>query len=87
MQGAPVPPDELNRVKALLLRQIPLGDASVNEIARRLAENWELELPLDEPTIAAQRYIALQPEDVRAAFVRWMRPTDLVRVTQGPQPQ
>ena len=87
MQGAPVPPDELNRVKALLLRQIPLGDASVNEIARRLAENWELELPLDEPTIAAQRYIALQPEDVRAAFVKWMRPKDLVRVTQGPPPQ
>jgi len=87
MQSAPVPPEELMRVKALLLRQIPLGEASVNEIARRLAENWDLELALDEPTLAAERYIALQPEDVRQAFVKWMRPSDLVRVTQGPPPQ
>jgi zinc protease len=87
MQSTAVPAAELTRVKALLLRQIPLGESSVNEIARRLAENWDLELPLDEPTLAAQHYIALEPEDVRLAFSKWMRPSDLVRVTQGPPPQ
>jgi len=87
MQATSVPVDELTRVKSLLLRQIPLGESSVNEIARRLAENWDLELPLDEPAIAARRYIALGPEDVRHAFAKWMRPKDLVRVTQGPPPQ
>jgi zinc protease len=87
MQSTAVPTDELARVKALLLRQIPLGESSVNEIARRLAENWDLELPLDEPTLAAQHYVALQPEDVRLAFSKWVRPSDLVRVTQGPPPK
>jgi zinc protease len=87
MQTTSVPTEELTRVKALLLRQIPLGESSVNEIARRLAENWDLQLPLDEPTIAAKRYIALGPDDVRRTFAKWMRPASLVRVTQGPLPQ
>jgi zinc protease len=44
-------------------------------------------LPLDEPTVAAQRYIALKPEDVQAAFRKWLRPDDLVRISEGPTPQ
>jgi zinc protease len=46
-----------------------------------------LGLPLDEPIQAARRYVALTPEDVRAAFAKWLRPDDLVQVTQGPAPQ
>ena len=58
---AETPPgaDELLRVKALLLRQIPLAEASVEGIAHRLLERREYDLPLDEPTLAARRYIAL----------------------------
>ncbi len=87
MQTNPVAPDELLRVKALLLRQIPLGEASVDQIARGFLESRELDLPLDEPTLAAQRYIALGPADIQAAFQKWMRPDDLVRISQGPDPQ
>jgi zinc protease len=50
-------------------------------------ERRDLELPLDEPAIAARRYIALDAGAVQAAFRRWLRPDDLVRVTQGPAPQ
>jgi len=79
--------EELNRVKALLLRQIPLNNASVDAIARGFLERRDLDLPLDEPTRAAQRYIDLKPADVQAAFKKWVRPDGLVRVTRGPAPQ
>ncbi|HEY6452505.1 MAG TPA: pitrilysin family protein [Steroidobacteraceae bacterium] len=87
MQQAPVGADELLRVKELLLRQIPLAEASVEGIAHGLIERRELGLPLDEPWIAAHRYIDLTPAQVQAAFQKWMRPNDLVRITQGPPPQ
>src|SRR6266567_4265463 len=87
MQDTPVGADELQRTKALMLRQIPLGEASIARIARALAGRWELDLPLDEPTNAARRYIALGPAEVQAAFKKWVRPGDLVRVSQGPSPQ
>jgi zinc protease len=87
MQDAPVSADELQRVKALMLRQIPLGEASIGGIARGLAGRWDLDLPLDEPTRAAQRYIAIGPAEIQAAFKKWVRPDDLVRISQGPAPQ
>ena len=87
MQSTAVPDAELKRVKAQLLRQIPLSEDSVGEIARALIGRVDLGLPLDEPTIAARRFIALEPADVRAAFEKWMRPADLVRVSQGPAPR
>ena len=87
MQTTPVGQDELVRVKALLLRQIPLSEASVAGIAHGLLGRSDLGLPLDEPTIAAHRYIDLGPEDVQAAFRKWIRPDDLVRVSEGPTPQ
>jgi zinc protease len=86
MQRTPVAADELQRAKALLLRQIPLAESSVEGIAHGLMERRDLDLPLDEPTIAARRYIELTPAEVQTAFQRWIRPDDLVRVTQGPTP-
>ena len=87
MQTTPVGDAELNRAKAILLRAMPLEEASINDIARGFAGRRELNLPLDEPTIAARHYIALTPTDVQAAFKKWIRPDDLVRASQGPAPQ
>lgn len=86
MQDQPVGADELQRVKALMIRQIPLGEASVTNIARGLAGRWDLDLPPDEPTIAAQHYAAMTPAQIQAAFKKWIHPDDLVRVTEGPAP-
>ncbi|HVW68185.1 MAG TPA: pitrilysin family protein, partial [Steroidobacteraceae bacterium] len=86
MQTAPPTADELVRVKALLLRQIPLSESSVDDIAHGLLGRVDLGLPLDEPTDAARRYIGLGPADVQAAFRKWLRPDDLVRVSEGPAP-
>jgi zinc protease len=87
MQTQPVGEEELTRVKALLLRQIPLNESSIDEIAHGFLQRRDDNLPLDEPTQAARRYIALKPAEVQSVFKKWVRPDDLVRVTQGPTPQ
>ncbi|MFI4886430.1 MAG: M16 family metallopeptidase [Steroidobacterales bacterium] len=87
MQRAPVGKEELLRVKELLVRQIPLDESSVDAIAGGIISRADLGLPLDEPTIAAQRYIELGPQQIEAAFHKWMRPGDLVRVSEGPAPK
>ena len=84
MQKTPVSADELRRAKALLLRRIALDEAGVDDIAGGIIERWDLGLPLDEPTIAARRYLELGAHDVQAAFAKWLRPGALVRVSQGP---
>jgi len=86
MQTTPAGADELTRVKAYLLRQIPLSEAGLDEIARALLARTDLGLPLDEPRRAAERYIALDARAVQEAFRKWLRPQDLVRVSMGPTP-
>jgi zinc protease len=85
MQTAPVPPEELQLAKALLLRQIPLQESSVEAIAKGLLHRATHDLPLDEPILAAHRYVKLTAEAVKAAFARWLHPGDLVEVTEGPE--
>ncbi len=87
MQTAPPTGHELEEAKALLLREIPLSESSVDTIAGGMLSRALLGLPLDEPIQAARHYVALTPEDVRVAFAKWIRPDDLVQVTQGPAPQ
>jgi zinc protease len=86
MQATAPSADELTRIKAFLIRQIPLGEASVDDIAHGLLTHVDMDLPLDEATVAAGRYISLSGSDVQKAFAQWLRPDDLVRVSQGPSP-
>ena len=87
MQSQPVGDDELLRVKALLVRRIPLSEASIDDIALGFIHRRDFNLPLDEPILAARRYIGLEPIEVQTAFQKWLRPDDLVRVSQGPIPK
>jgi zinc protease len=84
MQKTPVSEKELARAKALLLREIPLSEASVEHVARGLVERATQDLPLDEPTRAAKKYLKLTPKEVMGAYARWIRPPDLVEVVEGP---
>lgn len=86
MQNTPVSDHELEQAKAYLLRQIPLGESGVEAIANGFIHRETLGLPLEEPTRAARRYLALDASDIQAAFKKLLRPTDLVRVSQGPTP-
>jgi len=71
----------------MLLRQVPLSEASVDEIAAGWISRSTIGLPLDEPNIAAQHYVELSADQVKAAYAKWLRPDDLVEVTEGPNPQ
>ena len=87
MQKTPVTADELRQARAMLLRQIPLSQASETSIADGLVSRAVIGLPLDEPIVAAHHYVELTAAQVQAAFARWLRPADLVQVTEGPAPQ
>lgn len=87
MRDSAVTAAEFERAKALRLHSIPLQEESAGEIALGLVQRWTLGLPLDEPTNAARRYLALTPADVQAAFAKWVRADALVRVTMGPAPK
>jgi zinc protease len=87
MRKAPVTADELQRAKAMRLHQISLAEASMGAIAQGWIARWDLDLPLDEPTLAARRYIEIDAEQIRSAFAKWLRPDDLVEATQGPTPR
>ena len=78
---------ELRQAQVLLLRDIPLSESSVERVAEGWLARSLLGLPLDEPIRAAHRYVSLDAGAVRAAFAKWIRPDDLVEVTQGPAPK
>jgi zinc protease len=84
MQAMEVAPKDLQLAKALLLREIPLKESSIEAIAQGLLHRATHDLPLDEPTLSAHRYVKLTAEEVKAAFEKWLRPGDLVEVTEGP---
>jgi zinc protease len=86
MQTQLVSAVELQRAKAMLLREIPLTESSLGRIARGFIHRLILDLPLDEPGRAARRYMALTAQQVRSAFARRLRVKDLVQVTEGPAP-
>jgi zinc protease len=86
MQTTPASDDAIQRAKALLIRRIPLGQSSEDDIASGLLDVSESGLPLDEPTIAAGRYISMTAADVMHAFAKWIRPDGFAQVVEGPPP-
>lgn len=87
MQKTEVTPTELQQAKAILLRQMPLREASEDSIASGLLGHAAIGLPLDEPSRAAQRYFNITADEVRAAFSKWIDPANFVQVVRGPTPQ
>lgn len=86
MQESPVSAAELRQAQAMLLREIPLSESSVARIAQGFISRTDENLPLDEPVIAARRYLKLTAADVQAAYKKWVRVADLIQVTEGPTP-
>ena len=86
MQTTDATPAELQQAKALLLRQIPLAEASESSVAAGLLRRAVMGLPLDEPEVAAKLYFSMTADQVRAAFAKLIRPDDFVQVVLGPAP-
>ncbi|HET6440405.1 MAG TPA: pitrilysin family protein [Anaeromyxobacter sp.] len=87
MRRVPVTSGELRTAKAALVRGEQLEEASIGRIGLTLLALVRQELPLDEPSRAAKRWLALDARSVLAAFQRWIRPEDLVEVVEGPPSQ
>ncbi len=86
MQTTDVTPGELSQAKAILLRQLPLAEASTSAVAESLASYAERGLPLDEAHRAAGIYAGLSASQIRMAFAKYIRPSGFVQVVQGPNP-
>jgi zinc protease len=87
MQTENVTPGELQLAKALVLRQLPLGESSEDGVANAIVRRAQIGLPLNEPERAAKRFYELSADDVRAAFAKRIRPDDFVQVVRGPEPK
>ncbi|MGH2645063.1 MAG: insulinase family protein, partial [Chitinophagaceae bacterium] len=86
MQNTPVNDTELLNAKQFEIRSIPLQVSSVDGIASSLLSwSWHGQ-PLDEPMVAAKYYLNLSAEQVQAAFKKYIQPTNLVQVVEGPPP-
>ncbi len=86
MQTAPVTQTELRRAKILLIRQLPLSEASTDSIAQGMLSRSQEDLPLDEPVKAAEQYLHISSKQVQNAFTQWIRPKGFAQVTLGPNP-
>jgi zinc protease len=87
MQRKTVSRVELRQARTLLLREQVLSRASTSGIAHNLLDLLLESLPLDEPERAAKRYRSISAKQIKAAFVKWIRPAGFVQVTQGPNPR
>ena len=87
MQTTAVTAENLLQAKVLLLQQIPLSESSFRGIGGGLLSRTRDELPLNEPELAAHKYVNMTAQQVQAAFRKWVRPESLVQVTEGPAPE
>ena len=87
MRTQPVSVSELRQAKNILLRRIALSESSIDSIAATLSHLSTQGLPLDEPVRAAKRYLEITATEVRDSFFKWIRPADIVQVTEGPPPK
>ena len=84
LQKAPVSKAELEQAKALLLRKLSLSESSVKKIGTDIIDRISKGLPMNEPARAARNYMNLTADEVRKAYAHWIRPGDLVQVSEEP---
>lgn len=87
MQKNPVGKHDLNLAKALMVRQLPLDNASFSSIAGGWLYYSEHDLPLDQDAVVVRKVVKLSAKDVQQAFAKWLRPDDLIQVVKGPKPE
>ena len=84
LQKTPVSKVELEQAKALLLRKLSLSESSVKKIGTDIIDRISKGLPMDEPARAGRNYMNLAADEVRKAYAHWIRPGDLVQVSEEP---
>ena len=87
MQTEPISAEDLLRAKSILLRQIPLSEASFGAIGGQLLTLASENRPLDALSIAARHYLQLGAAEVQQAYAQHIRPDAFVTAVKGPAPQ
>jgi zinc protease len=87
VQTAPLTENDVVRAKALLLGDVPIRQASYDGVTALFLQYAGENLPLDQYETDAQNYLDASASQVQAAFAKWVRPSDFVRVVTGPGPQ
>ncbi|QDH13644.1 insulinase family protein [Formicincola oecophyllae] len=82
-----VSPDTLALAKATLLRGMPMGRSSFDDLAESWLSMIDLGLPLNAPDEGAKAVYSMTAIKVRKAFARWIRPEDLSTIILGPAPK
>ncbi len=83
----PLPQNSLLRAKALLLGDVPIAQASYDGVTSLFLSYAQQGLPLDQYQIDAEHYLQASAPQVQAAFAKWVRPHDFVRIVTGPGPK
>lgn len=86
MRSTPVTTGELLNAKQARIRSIPLEVSSVDNIARSLLVWSYKNEPLNQPMVAARHYLDMTAQQVQGAFQKYIQPSHLVQVIQGPAP-
>jgi zinc protease len=87
VQTTPLSDNDLLRAKALLLGEVPIQQASYDGVTGLFLRLAGIGLPLDQYELDAQNYLNATATQVQAAFAKWIRPNDFVRVVTGPGPK
>lgn len=87
VQSTPLAQADLLRAKAMLLGDVPIQQASYDGVTGLFLQYAEFGLPLDQYEIDARHYLRATAPQVRAAFAKYVRPDDFVRVVTGPGPK
>ncbi|MBV8750174.1 MAG: insulinase family protein [Candidatus Eremiobacteraeota bacterium] len=84
LQRKPLPASRLTNAKALVIGSLPLRKESYEGLAGQLLTYASQDRPLDADVISARAQLAATPATVQAAFAKWIRPRDFVRIVVGP---
>ncbi len=87
LQTTPLADIDLLRAKALLLGEVPIQQASYDGVTGIFLRYSGLGLPLDQYSIDGQNYLNTTAPQLQAAFTKWIRPSDFVRIVTGPGPK
>ncbi|HEX8806096.1 MAG TPA: insulinase family protein, partial [Candidatus Aquilonibacter sp.] len=87
VQSTPLSDNDLLRAKALLLGEVPIQQASYDGVTSLFLHYAGMDLPLDQYQTDAQNYLNATAPQVQAAFAKWIRPNDFVRIVTGPGPK
>jgi len=87
LQNVPLTQNDMLRAKALLLGDVPISQASYDGVSSLFLEYASDGLPLDQYETDAQHYLDTTAAQVQAAFAKWVRPNDFVRIVTGPGPK